>query len=193
VRADPASLLPPAPRGFSATLVTNRHPSTLSVEERTVDAGATATRTRPLDLSLPADVYSLSHIALPFPVSDSLYGHDPDPPDAFGLSLGVMATRGERNVLAVASDELARMTSNPFFPYMIERIAEAIDQEGRMWGDDPPHAPRYFQGGAGWSGRRFGRASNARDVRCLRHGNRPCSAGHRTGARPMMPVGRTAS
>ena len=37
-----------------------------------------------------------------------------------------IAPRGERNTLIVSLDALLRMSSNPFFPYMIERIEEGI-------------------------------------------------------------------
>jgi hypothetical protein len=71
-------------------------------------------------------VFSLSHVALPFPVGDGLYGMKPDPGEDFGINLGAMATRGERGALIVSLDSLLRMTSNPFFPYLIGRIDEGI-------------------------------------------------------------------
>ena len=37
-----------------------------------------------------------------------------------------MATRGERGTLIVSLDSLIRMSSNPFFPYLMERIEEGI-------------------------------------------------------------------
>jgi hypothetical protein len=39
-----------------------------------------------------------------------------------------MATRGERGILIVSLDSLSRMSSNPFFPYVLERIEEGIGQ-----------------------------------------------------------------
>ena len=80
----------------------------------------------PLGLSYPPGVFSLSHVALPFPISDSLYGLQPDPAENFGVNLGAVAPRGERGTLVVSLDALLRMSSNPFFPYMIERIEEGI-------------------------------------------------------------------
>lgn len=64
---------------------------------------------------------SLAHIVLPFPVEDGRYGMKPDPRDAFGVNLGAMATRGERGTLVVSIDALHRMSSNPFFSYVLER------------------------------------------------------------------------
>jgi len=57
-------------------------------------------------------VYSLSHVALPFPVTDGLYGTQPDPAERFGVKLGTVAVRGERTVLIVSPDALMRMTAS---------------------------------------------------------------------------------
>jgi hypothetical protein len=73
-------------------------------------------------------VYSLSHIALPFPIDDPLYGMQPDRAENFGVNLGALAVRGEREILIVSADFLARMSSNPFFPYMLERIDQSAAQ-----------------------------------------------------------------
>jgi hypothetical protein len=80
-----------------------------------------------LEVSYPAGLYSLSHVALPFPMNDALYGLAPDPAEDFGINLGALAPRGERNVLVASLDALLRVASNPFFPYMIGRIEESID------------------------------------------------------------------
>ena len=83
-------------------------------------------RVAPLGIDYPRDVYSLSHIALPFPVTDSLYGREPQPRNQYGISLGTVAARGERGAMVVELDALMRMSSNPFFPYMISRIDRTI-------------------------------------------------------------------
>jgi len=123
-RADTAiaRLLPPAPRRFRTAVVTNASPGSDAVEVRVTPAGATEPQTRPLGLAYPADVYSLSHIALPFPLSDGLYGLTPDPADGFGVRLGDIAARGEFGALIVNVNMLVRMSSNPFFPYLLERL-----------------------------------------------------------------------
>jgi len=131
LRADPEAvlnrLLPAAPRPFTTTIVTNVSPDHLEVLTRVTEAGSTVeVVSEPLGLAFPPDVFSLSHVALPFPVTDSLYGIRPDPEGEFGVSLGALATRGERGILIVSVDSLLRMASNPFFPYMIERIEETI-------------------------------------------------------------------
>ena len=50
----------------------------------------------------------------------------PDPAENFGVNLGAMAIRGERGTLIVSVDSLTRMSSNPFFPYLLERIGAGI-------------------------------------------------------------------
>ena len=122
----PQGLLPEPPRGFRSTIITNAAPETTRMSERVVEAGTATERTRTLDLSYPPGVFSLSHIALPFPVSDSLYGLQPEPVNEFGIGLGAIAPRGERGALIVSMDALTRISSNPFFPYMLERIEETI-------------------------------------------------------------------
>lgn len=120
------SVLSPPPRRYRVTVLADSSPRSFDVVERTVDAGGDVERIAATGLTYPADVYSLSHIAVPFPVTDGLYGTAPDPADDFGVQLGAMAVRGERGALVVGADTLMRMSSNPFFPYMIRRIDEGF-------------------------------------------------------------------
>ncbi|HEY8333706.1 MAG TPA: alpha/beta hydrolase, partial [Tardiphaga sp.] len=118
--------LPPAPRNFRTVIISNANADSAEVVERSTPADSTEETERPLGLFYPTDVYSLSHVALPFPSSDGLYGSHPDPQDDFGLELGAMAIRGERGALIVNLDALVRMSSNPFFPYISQRVDEGI-------------------------------------------------------------------
>ncbi|ACK50011.1 conserved hypothetical protein [Methylocella silvestris BL2] len=119
-------VMPPAPRRFRTAVITNANSNTSEVVEQATEAGATNEQTRPLGLSFPPGVFSLSHVALPFPLTDSLYGLQPDLNEDFGVNLGAIAPRGERGALIVSLDSLLRMSSNPFFPYVLERIAERL-------------------------------------------------------------------
>jgi alpha-beta hydrolase superfamily lysophospholipase len=119
-------LLPAPPRLFRTAIIANANPDSSEVVERVTETGAVTEQSRALGLSYPPGVYSLSHVALPFPIGDSLYGLEPDPAENFGVNLGAIAPRGERNTLIVSLDALLRMSSNPFYPYMIERIEEGI-------------------------------------------------------------------
>jgi hypothetical protein len=118
-------LLPDPPRKFKTTIIANLGPGQPQVVERVTPAGAIAEQTRTLGLTYPQDVLSLSHLALPFPMSDPLYGIEPES-NEYGANLGAMSTRGERGSLIVSMDSLIRTSSNPFFSYMMERIEEGI-------------------------------------------------------------------
>jgi alpha-beta hydrolase superfamily lysophospholipase len=119
-------MLPPAVRRWRATIITNAAPETEAAVVRSTAPGATEAVVTPLGLDWPREIYSLSHIALPFPLEDGLYGLRPDPEDRFGVRLGALALRGERGVLVVGTDLLMRASSNPFFPFVRARIAEGL-------------------------------------------------------------------
>ena len=121
-----ARLLPAEPRRYRTTVITNAGADTAEVIEQVTETGEVASRTRPTGLSYPFGVFSLSHVAVPFPVSDGLYGLEPDPGEDFGIRLGALALRGERGVLITSQESLTRLQSNPFFPYLLERIDEGI-------------------------------------------------------------------
>jgi alpha-beta hydrolase superfamily lysophospholipase len=123
-------LLPDPPRRYRTTAIANAGPQTGEVIERVVEAGSTAERSRMLGLAYPREVYSLSHVAVPFPVTDSLYGMAPVNDEWFGVNLGTLTSRGEVGVLILPLDSLIRVSSNPFAPYMMERIAEGIGEKG---------------------------------------------------------------
>jgi len=117
-----SQLLPAPPRRYQTTVIANASPESSEAIARITAAGETTETVQPLGMTYPADIYSLSHVALPFPVSDSLYGRFPAQRDEFGISLGTIAARGERSVLVVDLDSLMRIASNPFFPYLLQRI-----------------------------------------------------------------------
>ena len=119
-------ILPPPPRNYRVVVLTNEAADTYKVLERSMEAGAASEQSRALGLAFPQGIFSLSHVALPFPLSDSLYGMEPDNSEDFGIHLGALAPRGERGVLIVNLDALLRTSSNPFFPYVQERIDQVI-------------------------------------------------------------------
>jgi alpha-beta hydrolase superfamily lysophospholipase len=119
-------LLPDPPRRFKTTIVTNRGSDSGEVAAHVVAAGEVGEQSRALGLFYPRDVFSLSHVAVPFPPSDGLYGSQPDPSERFGVNLGAMASQGERGTLIVSLDFLSRTASNPFFAFVLERIGDAI-------------------------------------------------------------------
>ncbi|WP_377707810.1 alpha/beta hydrolase [Pseudomonas protegens] len=123
-----ASLLPPAPRNYTTRILSNEGTGSATLEEVSTPALSPDSSRRPLGLAYPPGVFSLSHVALPFPVDDGLYGTQPSPDEDFGVHLGTIAARGERGVLVVPMDELMRLSANPFYPYLIQRIEAQIDK-----------------------------------------------------------------
>jgi hypothetical protein len=131
IRAGDATLLSRltdrSSRRYKRTLITNVDAGSLEVGERFIEPGATDIGTRPLGLAWPRDVYSLSHVAIPFPLSDPVYGRDEVAGAPPVIRLGLLSPRGERAVFSVPSDTLMRLTCNPFFEYQRSRILDWID------------------------------------------------------------------
>jgi alpha-beta hydrolase superfamily lysophospholipase len=109
------------PRRYRLSVVTNAFTGGDEVAERDTAPMSRETVTRPLGLSWPQAVYSLSHVALPFRPDDPLYGLEPDLREDYGIRLGLIQLRGERGVLSVSEDDLMRLGSNPFFQYVEDR------------------------------------------------------------------------
>ncbi|MBS0321130.1 MAG: alpha/beta hydrolase [Proteobacteria bacterium] len=139
----PETLMPAPPRRYTITMLGTGAEGDERVVARTVVAGTTDEVTADTGLRYPASVYSLSHIALPFPLDDPLYGLEPDRSVDYGVRLGTLAPRGERGVLVVSLDVLLRMASNPFFPDLAQRVAARIDHApvganpATQWGSAP--------------------------------------------------------
>jgi hypothetical protein len=94
---------------------------------RTLEAGAAEFTDALLPQVYPRDLVSLSHVALPFPPHDGLYGTEPDGAEDFGVRLGTVAVRGERGALVVSADTLMRASCNPFFDYLLQRVSGTLD------------------------------------------------------------------
>ena len=109
------------PRRYRLSVVTNAFTGGTEVAERDVAPNAREIATQNLGLFWPQGVYSLSHVAMPFRPDDPLYGLSPDLSEDYGIRLGLIQLRGERAVLSVSEDDVMRLGSNPFFPYVEER------------------------------------------------------------------------
>ena len=119
-------LLPPATRDYDLTVVSVAAEQGRAVEARRIAAGSQQIQRVSLGVEYPSQLFSLSHVALPFPPSDPLYGSDPTPDENYGVALGTLAPRGEHGVLVVGLDSLQRATSNPFYDYLLQRIDEDL-------------------------------------------------------------------
>jgi len=105
------------PWPFTITLVTNRDTGSprlaaVSLGEESRDVGLET-----LDLVWPRGTYSLSHVALPFPPDDPVYGIDAEPAPGV-VHLGRVELRGENNLLAVSPTIIMRLRCNPFYEYL---------------------------------------------------------------------------
>jgi alpha-beta hydrolase superfamily lysophospholipase len=121
------------PRRYRLTLITNASPDTLDVVEKSTSAGASEPSVHPLGLAWPRNIFSLTHIALPFPPDDPVFGLTPDPALALGIRVGSIEPRGERNVLLVPVEQFMRLPCNPFYPYLDRRVREWVRMQ---LGDD---------------------------------------------------------
>jgi alpha-beta hydrolase superfamily lysophospholipase len=108
-------------RAFTLSLVTNQDATSRNVVVRTKRPGETEISESELGLSWPEDLYSLSHVALPFPPDDPLYGGRATEKSP-GIHLGDIALRGERGVLQIPASDILRLRWNPFYSYVERRI-----------------------------------------------------------------------
>ena len=111
---------------FGLTLVTNANPDTDDVMARIKVARTPIVVDRALPLAWPVNVFSLSHVAIPFSPDDPLYGAVHVPGDE-GITLGAVTIHGERNLLQIPDNYFLRLRHNPFFDFMIERIELFLD------------------------------------------------------------------
>ncbi len=123
-------LIPTVPQPYRFTSIVNANQESDSAIERTIAPGQLQPHDRPLGIEYPPGIFSLSHLAIPIPMDDPLYGMQPNPKtrNEFGFNLGAMDARGERGALVVDQDFLTRLPSNPFFSYLLERVDEGIER-----------------------------------------------------------------
>jgi len=87
---------------------------------------AQVSKTEPLTLAWPPGVISLSHVALPIPPEDPLYGQRP-PGNKDALFLGQMDLQGERGLLKIPYSWLVRLRHNPFYPFLETRVLDWVE------------------------------------------------------------------
>lgn len=116
---------------FSLRLIANEDAaSTAMVEHYKPPFSSGFAETRSLELAWPRGVISLSHVALPFPPDDPLYGAV-RPSNPGQLYLGQLAIRGERGLMLLSSDWLLRLRHNPFYAVQERRIMQWVETHAR--------------------------------------------------------------
>jgi len=116
-------LLGDADLSFTLSVATNRDETSRDIVIRHKAVGDAELSTEATEFSWPEEVYSLSHLAMPMPAQDPLYG-GPDAGKSPGIRLGNLALRGERGVLRVSASDMLRIRWNPFYPYLEQRTLD---------------------------------------------------------------------
>jgi len=127
-------LLQAPDRPYTLSVVSNLSPDSTQVAVRRAVAGSGETVEEALDLSWPQGVFSLSHVALPFPPDDPLYGYAAQR-GGNHVQLGWVEARGENGVLSIPNWLMLRQRSNPFFSWMMGRIEGFIAPAGEAAGN----------------------------------------------------------
>ena len=118
----PAERLIEAPAlPFDFVLLTNANDRSVALVAKRRPALSDEIITEPTGLTWPRGVYSLSHVALPIPPDDPLYGAV-RPAQPRILYLGRPELLGERGFLSVPETDLIRLRYDPFFSYMERTI-----------------------------------------------------------------------
>lgn len=112
---------------YMVSIVTNRSGRDLAAVVRQRLPMSDAVTTQDTGMSWPRDVYSLAHIALPFPPDDPLYGDGSHGNDN-NLNLGRTILRGEKGRLQIPDSAMTRQHWNPFYAYMENRILGFVDK-----------------------------------------------------------------
>ncbi len=131
LKSDPeqltAALLGAQQLHYDVTLLTNVDNMTNAIHALHKNPSSSVVWTETLDQAWPKGVYALSHVAVPFPPDDPLYGENSGE-DQHALHLGRIELRGERGLLVVPTDQLTRLRYNPFYSYLERRVLEFISK-----------------------------------------------------------------
>ncbi|MGI9235460.1 MAG: alpha/beta hydrolase [Woeseiaceae bacterium] len=108
---------------YDVNILRNREPDTGAIDLVARDAGSSQWTTSPSAMQWPREMFSLSHIALPFRDDDAIYGNGTGPA-VLPFAYGALAPRGEAGVLLLGSDYFLRTRFNPFYVYQADVIME---------------------------------------------------------------------
>jgi alpha-beta hydrolase superfamily lysophospholipase len=117
-------------RAYTLTVLSNLAPDSEDVVAWSRLPGGAESFHEPLGLRWPKQVYSMSHVAVPFPEDDPVYGIGTDGQ----YTLGNLNPKGEREVLTLPLTQFTRLRYNPFFPYIKARIQDFIEPLRRSAG-----------------------------------------------------------
>ena len=118
-------------RTFTLSLLTNKNGSGRDVMLVSKSPEESDSSDTDLGLTWPDDIYSLAHVALPFPPNDPLYGGEGGSKSP-GIHLGDIALRGERGVLQIPPSDMLRLRWNPFYSFLESRALEFLELDGKQ-------------------------------------------------------------
>jgi alpha-beta hydrolase superfamily lysophospholipase len=113
---------------FKLTLVVNAAADSPAAKAQT-RAGDSWTETA-LNEVWPRGVFSLSHIALPIPPTDPVYG-TAEATAKSGLPLGSLTMRGEHGALMISDSMLIRQRHNPFYQFTADHVVKWLAENAR--------------------------------------------------------------
>ncbi len=112
-------------RMFTVSVLTNEATDKADVVELKWSPGEIKSTKRGTGLSWPGGLYSLSHVALPFPGDDPLYGGE-SAGGREGANIGGAALKGEKGAIRIPATDLLRLRWNPFYGYQEKRILDHL-------------------------------------------------------------------
>ncbi len=118
-------------RTFTLSLLTNKNGNSRDVMLVSKSPQESDSSDTDLGLTWPDDIYSLAHVALPFPPGDPLYGGEGGSKSP-GIHLGDIALRGERGVLQIPPSDMLRLRWNPFYSFLESRALEFLELDGKQ-------------------------------------------------------------
>ncbi len=112
---------------WTLSLISNRDGDTREVVEKQFTASSNSPVIHDLPYAWPEGIFSLSHVALPFPHDDPVYGYAYRVDGITQKTLGDIQIKGERNVLVIPASELIRVRANPFYDYIERKIVSQVN------------------------------------------------------------------
>ena len=106
---------------YRLTMLKNLRTDSHQVAAHTRDGESWIEKTT--DLSWPKEIISLSHIAVPIPPEDPVYGTHEATVNT-GLSLGTVFVRAEPSALLISNSLFVRCRHNPFYSHMENHIVQ---------------------------------------------------------------------
>lgn len=120
---------------YTLTLLKNVKPDSRQVVVQTRDGESWIEQKT--DLEWPGGVVSLSHIAVPIPPEDQIYGTS-EATSETGLSLGSLSMRAEPSALLMSNSLFVRCRNNPFYKFMEDRVVSWLAETRNSSTNDRP-------------------------------------------------------